>query len=283
MTMKVHPFAAKFPMMEGEPFDELVESIRQHGLADPVVRKNGLILDGRNRVAACEKAGAKVRFVEYDDSKMSIIDYIGIHNLQRRNLTDDQRAMLVLIWRDYEADEGKKRRLEGARKGRATRTKQAKISMNSLRAKTPYANSESDESDDGLTEEENMQNTAGVADVGKKKQAPRARTKMAKRAGVSESRVRRAEKIKKHRRGKSLEKDVISGKKTIAAAEKETTPKKKRNMPVAAWNGLEFTNVILDDIRGNIKSKKPTKKQQKQFFDNELLEGLDVLEKELKL
>jgi hypothetical protein len=45
-------------MIEGEQFDALVESVRQHGLMEPVwLTPDGTLLDGRNRMAACKAAG----------------------------------------------------------------------------------------------------------------------------------------------------------------------------------------------------------------------------------
>jgi ParB-like chromosome segregation protein Spo0J len=46
-----HPAATLFPLMDvdGPEFGELVEDVREHGLAHPIVRFEGKILDGRSR------------------------------------------------------------------------------------------------------------------------------------------------------------------------------------------------------------------------------------------
>jgi len=49
------------PLLEGEAFDELVADIRQHGLLEPIVLRDGRILDGRNRYHACQEAGAELK------------------------------------------------------------------------------------------------------------------------------------------------------------------------------------------------------------------------------
>src|SRR5215831_19764997 len=50
--MKFHPLANIFPLVEGPDFDELVADIREHGLHEPIVLHEGMILDGRNRLRA---------------------------------------------------------------------------------------------------------------------------------------------------------------------------------------------------------------------------------------
>ncbi len=278
MTMKVHPFAAKFPMMEGELFNQLVEDIRKDGLLHPVVRKDGVVIDGITRIRACEKAGVKVRYEEYEGS-LSAMDYIWKNNFLCRDLLKDQRVMLAIEWGKALVEEAKKRMVEGGRKGKRGKKDKVRRKRRTL--------SEGDETDDNFIEEDEMQDTETATVAGRKtrNRSLDSRAQIAKRAGsdVTEHSVQQGLKIDKHRSGKRLTREIISGKSIKQAMKEIAPPKKKRNMPTAAWNGLELTGVILDDIRGNIKSRKPSKKQQKEFFDKELLEGLDVLEKELKL
>ena len=62
-TMEAHPIANLFPLIEGAEFDELVEDIRQNGLRTPILlHADGRILDGRNRLRACLRAGVEPRF-----------------------------------------------------------------------------------------------------------------------------------------------------------------------------------------------------------------------------
>ena len=88
--MDNHDFSNIFPMIEGEDFMQLVVSIHDHGLDHPIVTFDGKILDGRNRYAACGKAGVKPRYVEYkgDDP----LGYVVRSNLHRRHLSKDQRT-----------------------------------------------------------------------------------------------------------------------------------------------------------------------------------------------
>ena len=53
-----HELANEHPLMEGDEFDNLVEDIRKHGILDPIMLYQGMILDGRNRyraAKACER------------------------------------------------------------------------------------------------------------------------------------------------------------------------------------------------------------------------------------
>lgn len=58
-----HPYADAFPMASEEELGELASSIAAVGLIHPIVlTPKGEILDGRNRLAACEKAGVEPTF-----------------------------------------------------------------------------------------------------------------------------------------------------------------------------------------------------------------------------
>src|SRR5690606_32070071 len=93
------PAAALFPMIAGARFDELVESVREKGLREPIVRivvdGETLILDGRNRLAACVTAGVDPAFVDFEGSEAEALDEVLCRNLQRRDLTESQRAAIA--------------------------------------------------------------------------------------------------------------------------------------------------------------------------------------------
>ncbi len=83
-----------FPMMSDEELKALAEDIKQNGLLNPVVLYRGLILDGRNRLKACEIAGVEPCFVEFDGDNP--VAFVISQNIKRRHLTTEQRAALAL-------------------------------------------------------------------------------------------------------------------------------------------------------------------------------------------
>lgn len=90
----VHPAAEIFPLIEGSEFDELVESIREHGLLEPVwALPSGVLLDGRNRVRACQRVGIVPSVRVYDG--VDVVGFVVGLNLHRRHLSESQRAMVA--------------------------------------------------------------------------------------------------------------------------------------------------------------------------------------------
>lgn len=94
--MNAHEAAVLFPLMDGVALQQLTDDVREHGLLEPIALLDGEILDGRNRLTACELAEVKPRFVDADLGGMSPVEYVVSHNLHRRHLTTGQRAALAL-------------------------------------------------------------------------------------------------------------------------------------------------------------------------------------------
>lgn len=94
MKYQPHPAAELFPLMSGAEFDGLVADIRDNGLRDPIILHEGLILDGRNRYAACESAGVEPSFVEWA-GEGSVESFVVSKNLHRRHLNEAQRALIA--------------------------------------------------------------------------------------------------------------------------------------------------------------------------------------------
>jgi ParB-like chromosome segregation protein Spo0J len=89
----VHPAAELFPMLEEKQLKELAADIKANGLQQPVVIHNEVVLDGRNRLAACKLVGVKPLFVNYEGDDP--VAFIISSNLHRRHLTDNQRVMVA--------------------------------------------------------------------------------------------------------------------------------------------------------------------------------------------
>lgn len=108
---ETHPLADVFPMASDAELEQLVASIRARGfdddhrivrVYDPARPNKKLILDGRNRLKACEKAGVTPK---YDDRPIledgtgkglgNLTKYVIARNLARRHLRESQRAMIA--------------------------------------------------------------------------------------------------------------------------------------------------------------------------------------------
>ncbi|MEU6967466.1 ParB N-terminal domain-containing protein [Kitasatospora aureofaciens] len=91
--LKIHPAAACFPMLREDELHDLAESIKAEGLAMPIVlATDGVLLDGRNRLAACELVGVEPRFTTYSGADQTA--YVIAANVRRRNLSEGQRAVI---------------------------------------------------------------------------------------------------------------------------------------------------------------------------------------------
>ena len=111
-TGEIHPAANVFPMIDGAEFDALVDDIREHGLIEPVwLTPDGALLDGRNRAAACKKAGVELRTRVY--TGVDPIAFVMSLNLKRRHLTTGQYAFVALELVPLYEQEGLRRKAEG--------------------------------------------------------------------------------------------------------------------------------------------------------------------------
>ena len=107
----VHPYADKFPMLPEPELAELAESIRANGLRNPIVlTPDGLILDGRNRAAACERVGVDPDTTVYEGGDLA--EYVIDCNTSRRHMSTGARAMAtaLVLAADGRRGEGRWRR-----------------------------------------------------------------------------------------------------------------------------------------------------------------------------
>jgi hypothetical protein len=82
-------------MMGDAELWELADDIGKNGLEDDIVLHEGLILDGRNRWVACQRAGVEPRTVVWQSNGASPTAYAISKNLHRRHLEPGQRAAIA--------------------------------------------------------------------------------------------------------------------------------------------------------------------------------------------
>lgn len=99
--MPRHPAAQCFPMHSEERLRELADDIADNGLIDPIALCDGKVLDGRNRLKACQLAGVEPRFVEHDGDPVA---YVRSKNAMRRDLAPDQRRACLIDLEDLDTE-----------------------------------------------------------------------------------------------------------------------------------------------------------------------------------
>lgn len=125
-TYPIHQYAKRFPALDDDELEELAHDIRERGLLNPIwLDEQGMILDGRNRMAACQIAGVEPKFNTFHGDDEAKLHFVLSQNLTRRHLNTSQRAMLATEFRDEFAAMAAKRMLAGdpsvnLRKGRAS-------------------------------------------------------------------------------------------------------------------------------------------------------------------
>lgn len=107
----VHPAAALFPMLDEEGMAGLAEDIRVNGQLEPIWLLDGQILDGRNRLVACQRSGVEPKFREWSSDTMSPTTAVIAWNLSRRHLTPSQRAALAVDIESLFAEEIRRQRV----------------------------------------------------------------------------------------------------------------------------------------------------------------------------
>ena len=91
-------------MLPAEELERLAADIAENGLRHPVVLdREGRVLDGRNRLAACEIAGVTAETVTYEGDDLAA--FVLSANVARRHLTTGQQAMSTAL---VLSDDGKR-------------------------------------------------------------------------------------------------------------------------------------------------------------------------------
>lgn len=229
----IHAAASVFPLLEGDRFQSLVDSIAVHGVQTPIVSYKGEVLDGRNRLRAVMKLrdeGHEVDLpcVEWDDKcGLSATEWVAAQNLDRRHLSADAyvaaTAAINRILRKEAKDRQKAGQFEKGKSGNPHGKKQARTK------RTEPAKRD--------TKAEDARSTAG---------------QVAAKAGVSLRKAKQAVKLDQAVEAgvipEEVQKDVIAGKKKLNDAVKQV-PAKQKPPKKAAKRKQRASTDVLDDLR----------------------------------
>jgi hypothetical protein len=97
-SYEIHPAATLFPMMDADSFERLKADIKENGQEKCITFFDGQLLDGRNRMKACDELGIEPSIEEIEDSgdgKFDPFRWVLSINLHRRHLVESQRAMVA--------------------------------------------------------------------------------------------------------------------------------------------------------------------------------------------
>jgi hypothetical protein len=96
MSIVAHPATVLFPMMGEAELRDLADDIAAHGLQHPIVMHEGMVLDGRNRMRACEMVDRPVDLIQWEPNGASPVEWVISTNLHRRHLTTSQRGAIAV-------------------------------------------------------------------------------------------------------------------------------------------------------------------------------------------
>lgn len=108
-----HPICLLIPPADEGELQDLTDDIRAHGLIDPIVLFEGMILDGRSRAAACERAGVAPRYLQFGGGREDALILVVSHNLKRRQLTKQAIADALVAAEDFNLNYAVERAAQG--------------------------------------------------------------------------------------------------------------------------------------------------------------------------
>lgn len=94
MTYTVSEISARSPDMSDTDFDAFVEDIRTNGQLVPIWVRGSEVIDGRKRLAACQRVGVEPRVVNIDPAQDAEAVARAL-NVLRTHYTSSQRAMFA--------------------------------------------------------------------------------------------------------------------------------------------------------------------------------------------
>ena len=114
---EIHPVAGLWPLLSPADIQDMALDIKKHGQREPVWTYNQQILDGRNRIVACDMAGIKPVFKEWKPARPgdTPITFIMSKNLHRRHLSASVRAAVGVSIEEWIRDENQRVKDEQAK------------------------------------------------------------------------------------------------------------------------------------------------------------------------
>jgi hypothetical protein len=261
---RVHPVCDLFPLMDDDALARFCADIRKNGLIHPIVLHDGQIVDGRNRLRACQETGIKPRFIQWRDvyqGTMSLAQWIWSQNVERRHLTKDQIAAAITARKAIEEQEAARQnslanlKQNASASRRDTDMTKSSCRTNPLKTQDPAPQSteicapppQPTATKDQVATAITACKTPEEVEAVMRRQHPSpvqptpppvlaqpsgsVRSRLAKEAGVSEYQIQRALNIQKA--NPDLLKDVAHGKITAQQAEakiKNTGPNKRQQI-----------------------------------------------------
>lgn len=99
--MQLHELCRIFPPLDDESYKALRDDIKAHGLRNPIVVYNDQVLDGQNRLRACQELEIEPKFIEFINAEQDLVDFVLAQNLHRRHLKPGQAATIVALAQDW--------------------------------------------------------------------------------------------------------------------------------------------------------------------------------------
>ena len=92
-----HPLTNRMPIKPEHEYEALEESIRIHGLQQPLIRFEGKVLDGRHRLRACKELGIPVAVLDFVGSTEDALVYVLQANQYHHDYGAGQRAAVAAM------------------------------------------------------------------------------------------------------------------------------------------------------------------------------------------
>ena len=242
----IHAAASVFPLLEGDRFQSLVDSIAEHGVQNPIVSYKGEVLDGRNRLRAVMKLrdeghNVDLPCVEWDDNcGMSATEWVEAQNLDRRHLSEDAYVTATAAINRILRKEAKERQKAGqAKAGQASKNPSGRRGKKTGVDQTVHTSSRDYKAIDARSTAGQVAAKAGVS-LRKAKQA--VKLDQAVEAGVVSEQVQRDVVA-----GKRKLKGVVAELPAAKRATRKAAPAKRKSKPQMA-DLLNKLRLLLSEL-----------------------------------